>query len=166
MGSQARTWLKEHIGGFLLTGVLLLGWLYAITASWQNGQKLNAQTAQLTAIHGDIADFKRSFIGFLLDKNPNKSEIIKELVSDARTLQGIDRFQSGQFQAAYAVWTSSAQQGSKDSAFAIVAATTALEQQASDESLPQDQRNEAKAALADAPLVEFRAGSFEVRPRK
>jgi hypothetical protein len=166
MNSPTRTWLKEHVGGFLLTGVLLLGWLYAITASWQNGQKLDAQTAQLTAIHGDLAGFKKSFISFLLDKDPNKSEIIKGLVSDTRTLQGIDQFKAGQFQAAYAMWLPSAQQGSRDSAFAIAAANAALEQQASDASLPQDQRKEAEAALADAPLVEFHAGSFDVRPRK
>lgn len=166
MGSKAITWAKDHVAGFLVTGVLLVGWLYAITTSWQNGQRLEAQTQQLGEIRSDLADFKKSFISLLLDKDPNKAEIVKGLVSDTRTLEGINRFKAGQFDAAYATWVSSAQQGSKDSAFAIAAANAALKQQVSDASLPQDQRTKAQAALAEAPIVEFHVGGFDVRPRK
>ena len=164
MSSKAIAWVKDHVGAFLLTAVLLLGWLYAITTSWQSEQKIAAQSEQLGQIRGDLTEIKKSFISLLLDKDPNKSEIAKGLVSDFRTLQGIDRFKAGQFEAAYAMWVPSAQQGSKDSAFAIAAANAALKHQASDPSLSEEQRVKAQAALTGAPLIEFHEGSFRVRP--
>ncbi len=165
MSSKVVAWIKGHVGAFLLTAVLLVGWLYAITTSWQSEQKLVAQSEQLGQIRGDLVEIKKSFISLLLDKDPNKSEIVKGLVSDSRTLQGIDQFKAGQFKAAYAMWVPSAQQGSTDSAFAITAANAALKQQVSDASLPQEQRIKAQAALVGAPMVEFSNGSFHVRPK-
>lgn len=165
MSSKAGAWIKEHVGAFLLTSVLLIGWLYAITTSWQSAQKLGDQTQQLRQIRGELTEIKKSFISLLLDKDPNKSDIVKGLVSDSRTLQGIDSFKAGQFEAAYAMWVPSAQQGSEDSAFAIAAANAALKQQVSDVTLPQGQRVKAQAALAGAPQIEFLDGSFRVQPR-
>jgi len=164
VNSKVATWFKEHVAAFLLTGVLLYGLYYAVTTSWETEQKLAAQSEQLGQIRGDLAEVKKSFITLLLDKNPNKSDLVKGLVSDSRTLQGIEQFKSGQFESAYAIWAPSAQQGSKDAAFAIAAANATLKQQASDTSLPAEQRERAKAALAKAPSVELHDGTFHVQP--
>ena|SRR5690242_3852063 len=166
VNSNAPSWFKEHAATFLLVCVFFAGLMYAITTSWQSKQKLATQSEQLGQIRGDLAEIKKSFISLLLDKNPNKSDIVKGLVSDSRTLKGIDQFKSGQFDTAYAMWLPSAKEGSKDAAYAIAAANAVLKQQASDVSLPYEQRNKAHAALAKAPTVEFHDGTFHVQPGK
>lgn len=102
----------------------------------------------------------------MLDKNPNKSEILSELLGDTSTLRGIERFKDGNFDAAYAVWVPSARQGNKDAAYAIAAANAALKQLAADVSLPEDQRAKAQSALAGAPAIEFHDDTFRVRLSK
>ena len=164
MNSNASSWFKEHAATFLLVGVFFAGLVYAITTSWQSEQKLAAQSEQLGQIRGDLAEIKKSFISLLLDKNTNKSDIVKGLVSDSRTLKGIEQFKSGQFETAYAMWVPSAKEGNKDAAYAIAAANAALRQEASDASLPYEQRNKAHAALSKAPKVEFHDGTFHVQP--
>lgn len=154
-------WLKDHALGFLVAAVFMSGWLYAVKSSWQNGQQIEVQKEQLNEIHQDIVEFKKSFIGFLLDKNTNKSDIVKSLVSDTQTLQGINRFQAGQFDAAFAMWIPSAQKGNRDAALAIIAANNTLRSQASDTSLPEEERKRAQAALANVPDVNFYENSIK-----
>jgi hypothetical protein len=158
-------WMKEHLIAFLVTGVVLAGLLYAVTTSWQSEQKLASQAEQLGQIRGDLADIKKAFISMLLDKAPNKSEIIKGLVGDTQTLKGINQFKAGNFDAAYVMWLESAQQGSEDSAFAIVAANAVLKDQVTDMSLPQEQRFKAQEALLRAPNVKINDGIIKFQPK-
>lgn len=136
--------------------------MYAVTASWQSQQKLSSQSAQLGQVREDLARIKRSFVSLLLDKDPNKSDLIRSLVGDTRTLQGIEQFKTGQFESAYSTWRPSAEAGSADTALVIAAANTALEQQTADASLSTEQRQRAQAALAEAPPVELRDGTFYI----
>lgn len=157
--------MKEHLTAFLVTGVVLAGLLYAVTTSWQSEQKLASQAEQLGQIRGDLAYIKKAFISMLLDKAPNKSEIIKGLVGDTQTLKGINQFKAGNFDAAYVMWLESAQQGSEDSAFAIVAANAVLKDQVTDMSLPQEQRSKAQEALLRAPNVKINDGIIKFQPK-
>ena len=161
--NKATSLIKDHLLGFLITVIFAGGLLYSATTSWQNSRELAAQTVQLGQIHGDMTEIKKSLISVLLDKDPNKSDIIKGLISDRQTLQGIDSFKAGNFEGAYTVWTSSAQQGSTESAFAISAANAALKAQVTDKSLPAEKRAKAQAALSHAPRVENRDGETHIR---
>lgn len=152
MGKTAK-WIKDNLTPLIVSGVFFAGLYYAVTTSWRNEEKLSTQAEQLGKIRGDLAEIKRSLISVLLDEDPNKSEIIKGLVSDYQTLQGIERFNAGNFDGAFAVWVSSAQRGSKESVAAIGAATAALKAQVSDISLPPEQRQKAQSALSKAPRV-------------
>lgn len=161
--SKTSELIKDHVIGFIVSGVLLLALLYAVTMSWRSDQKLAAQSEQLDAIRNDLAEVKKSFIAFLLDPETKKSDIVKGLVSDANTLKGIDQFRAGQFSDAYEVWLSSAERGSRESAYAIAAANATLTAHANDAELPSDERKKVREALALAPTVEFRNGAFLVK---
>jgi hypothetical protein len=156
--SRIVDWIIKNLALFLITVVFAGGLYYAATTSWQNSRELTDQTAQLGQIRGALADIKRSLISVLLDKDPNKSEIIKGLVSDHNTLQGVNNFKAGNFDGAYAIWSKSAQQGNTESAFAISAANSILKAQATDFSLPPATRAKAQAALSQAPRVKINNG--------
>jgi hypothetical protein len=156
--SKLLDWITKNLALFLITVVFAGGLYYATTTSWQNSRELTDQTAQLGQIRGALTDIKRSLISVLLDKDPNKSEIIKGLVSDHQTLQGIESFKIGDFDSAYATWSKSAQQGNTESAFAISAANSILKAQVKDFSLPPATRAKAQAALSQAPKVKISNG--------
>ena len=144
-------WLTANFWEIAFTVFLVPALGYIGFATHDNAQQLTKQAEELKSMHGEVKDIKKSFIAFLLDANPNKSEIIRGLVNDAKTLEGIDRFRAGRLEDAYAVWTKSARQGSVESAYAIAAANAALKQQIEDPTLDPSEREKAEAALRLAP---------------
>lgn len=75
-GSKAGAWIKGHVGTvvvtFLVSGVLLGGWLYAVTTSWKSEQKLATQAEQLGQIRGDLTEIKKTFIQSLARQKPQQ----------------------------------------------------------------------------------------------
>jgi|SRR5574337_40696 hypothetical protein len=140
----------------LIAGGLLTGWVYAVKTSWQNEERL-------AEVSNDLKTIKRSLIRISLKTNPNDPTIATDLLSGTAVEQGISHFKAGQFPAAYATWSNAAKKGDSEAAFAISAATDALQEKTKDPNVPVDERKSAAAAVLKAPRVEERNGKFVLK---
>ncbi len=147
--------IRKKFVDWAIVVVLFGGVLYAATTSWQND-------ARLKTVSEDIKGIKRSMIAMLLDPRPNKSEILKGLLSDATFSEGVKKFKAGNYTAAYQAWGASASSGNRDSVYAIVVATDLLEQKVQSASLSAEERTKIQDALkfAEKFNVREKAGSY------
>lgn len=164
-GNSALRLLRKHTLDWLAVFIVLGGVFYAATTAWKTEQKVSQQSAQLHQIEAKLDKVTGSLISMLLDEDLDESELVKILVSDSQTIQGISQFRAGNFDAAYDEWTASARQGSEDSAIAILAANTALKQRATDPAVPREQRQKAQVALSRAPLVDLGDDGIQLQTR-
>ena len=138
--------------------VLLFGGvLYSATTAWKN-------ESNIAIVGEDVKSIKRSMISLLLDEEPDKSSIAKDLVSDAKFLKGIESFKSGDFKNAYAAWESSALKGNRDSVYAIAVANDALKIKLMKEELPEIERERISKILKSAPNVKEKNGMYVLSP--
>lgn len=143
---------------WLIVGVLLAGVLYAATTAWKNEEKL-------LVVGEDVKSIKRSLLALVLDAEPDKSSIAKELVSDATLLKGVESFKAGEFRQAYEEWEAAARKGDRDSVYAIAVANDALRLKLERTDLSEAQRREIRSALQVAPKIREEDGVY-VLPRK
>src|SRR3990167_759836 len=145
--------IAKKFGEFLIVGILLVGVLYAVTTSWKNEERL-------TLVGSDIKGIKRSMVALLLEDKPNRSSIVKDLVSDAGFLKGVESFKAGDYENAYSIWESAALNGNRDSVYAIAVANDSLTQKLHNESLSEPERKAIETVLMKAPDIEEKSGVY------
>jgi hypothetical protein len=139
--------IGKKFAEWAIVALLFGGLLYAAMTSWQNDTRLKT-------VSEDIKGIKRSMIAMLLEPNPNKSEIIKGLVSNASFSEGINKFRAGNYAAAIQAWGSSASSGNQDSLQAISVATAILKQKAQAANLSTEERTKIQKALQVAGMLD------------
>ncbi|MEH6650508.1 MAG: hypothetical protein V7707_10835 [Motiliproteus sp.] len=148
----------QRISDFLIVGVVLVAVSYSAVNSWKNSERL----VDLTS---DMKGVKESIITLLLDENPNKTELVRKLLTTSALIDGLDKFNSMKYADAFVTWESAAKQGNEDSTFAIFAAREALLQKMIDIQEPE-KRREFEVILREAPNVNFADGKYTLKHDK
>lgn len=151
--------IVKKFGEFLIGGVLFVGVLYAVTTSWKNDERL-------TVVGSDINSIKKSMVSLLLDENPDKPSIVKDLVSDANFIKGVESYKAGKYKNAYSMWEESASQGNRDSVYAIAVANDSLKEKLQSTSLSEQERKDIETALISAPEIKKQDGIYLMKDTK
>ncbi|MDN3555525.1 hypothetical protein [Halomonas maura] len=147
---------KDKILEWAVVVLLLGGVLYAATTAWKN-------KSRLTIVGEDVKSIKRSMISLLLEDDPGKSGIAKDLVGSTQFLKGIESFKAEAFEAAYHNWEMAAEVGDRDAVYAIAVANESLREKIANPETSEPQREELQRVLESAPEVEVESGVYMLR---
>lgn len=144
---------KEKIVEWCVVVLLLGGVAYAATTAWKN-------ETRLATVGEDVKSIKRSMISLLLEDEPDKAGIAKDLVGSTELLEGVESFKLGNYEEAYSTWESAAEAGNRDAVYAIAVANDALRVKAANPSASESERDEIIRVLEMAPEVKEESGVY------
>jgi hypothetical protein len=144
---------KEKILEWFVVVLLLGGVAYAATTAWKN-------EARLATVGEDVKSIKRSIISLLLEDEPDKASIARDLVRSTEFLEGVESFKQGNYEKAYTTWESAATAGDRDAVYAIAVANDTLRLKAANPDISESEREEIIRALEIAPEVEEESGLY------